>query len=176
MNKPTVTVELLTSPDLWRRAASLTVSGKSVNMPVSKLYMCEHSPIRTVIFWIELRGIPSFVSVHLVRHKIGVEHYVQSLRDDRGGTGKENRLTPTDHGMILNAETLITMSRKRLCLKSHQKTVATWTRVKHRIAKVDSDLAPFMVPDCVYRNGKCYQLSECKPGLEKVMRAYGRIK
>jgi hypothetical protein len=38
--------------------------------------------------------------------------------------------------------------------------------------KVDPDLADHMVPECVYRNGFCPEMRECKPGLEKVMKAY----
>ena len=170
----TVTAQRLTDNVLWRRAASLTARGRAVNMPLSNLYRCEHSPIRAILFWVEMRGIPSFVSTHLVRHKIGIEHYVESNRDDRGGTGEENRLTPVNHGMLINAQALIEISKKRLCYKSHSKTIAVWSRVRNAIAIVDPDLARFMVPECVYRNGLCPELSECKPGLQKVLKAYDK--
>jgi hypothetical protein len=123
-----------------------------------------------------MHGIPSFVSTHLVRHKIGIEHYVESFRDDRGGTGNENRLTPVNHGMLLNAQALIQISRKRLCYKSHSKTIAVWTKVRNEIAIIDQDLAMAMVPECVYRNGLCPELLECKPGVEKVLTAYRKKK
>lgn len=41
-----------------------------------------HSPIRTLMFTVRME-IPYYVSVHFVRHKVGVEHYVRSQRNDR---------------------------------------------------------------------------------------------
>lgn len=169
-----IIIEPLTELRHVQRAAEMTTHGQPVKAPLRAWYRTEHSPVRLRKFWIELHGIPTFVSVHLTRHKAGVEHFVMSNRDDRGGEGDEkvNRLTPVSHGMDINAQTLITMSRKRLCLKSHRKTVAVWSSLRHAIRKIDPDLADFMVPECVYRNGICPEFSQCKPGLAKVMSAY----
>lgn len=167
-------VERLTDERIMRRACDMTRKPGCVpsKMSLRNIYKCEHSPIRTIRFWIELIGIPTFVSVHLTRHKIGVEHFVESNRDDRGGTDTVDRLTPVNHGMEINAQALITMSRKRLCYMSHQKTVSWWSRLRKAIRGVDPDLADHMVPECVYRNGFCPEMRECKPGLAKVMKAY----
>ena len=48
-----------------------------------KILLAEHSPIRCLQFRIRLENLPYWVSVHLVRHKIGVDHYVTTQRDDR---------------------------------------------------------------------------------------------
>lgn len=169
-----ITVKALTGREEVNRAAEMTTHGQQVKASLRSWYKSEHSPVRAREFWIEMDGIPTFVSVHLVRHKIGVEHFVMSNRDDRGGAGNEtvNRLTPVNHGMKINAEAIINMSKKRLCYKSSKQTVATWMRVKNAVEKVDPSLAAFMVPTCVYRNGLCPEFSECKPGLDNVMRAY----
>ncbi|MEN8219753.1 MAG: hypothetical protein ABFS56_26075 [Pseudomonadota bacterium] len=84
-------------------------------------------------------NIPTFVSVHLVRHKIGVEHFVLSRRDDRpAGKGEiPTRLTPVDHAMFMNAAALIAMGRKRLCCKAHPKTIAVMMKIKKAIGLVD---------------------------------------
>lgn len=168
-----VTIKRLTSLDDVNRAAEMTTHGQPCKAPLRLWYKTKHSPIRLMKFWIELLGIPTFVSVHFVRHKIGVEHFVQSMRPDRGGAGDEvtNRLTPVNHGMEINAEALMTVSRKRLCYKASQKTVAIWSKVRWEIAKVDPDLASWMVPECV-AIGYCPEFSECKPGLKKVLGAY----
>jgi hypothetical protein len=169
-----ITIVPVTDLALVQRAAAMTTHGQPVRAPLKAWYRTEHSPIRARLFWIELAGIPTFVSVHLVRHKVGAEHFVQSMRDDRGGAGDDvvNRNTPVNHGLLANAQALITMSRKRLCYNASSKTVATWSRVRHAMRDVDPDLAAYMVPECVYRNGICPEFRECKPGLEKVMRAY----
>lgn len=171
-----VTISKLTDTTLMIRACEMTrhVGQRTTGMTLAKMYRCEHSPIRTQLFWIELRGIPTFVSVHLVRHKIGVEHYVESNRDDRGGSETVTRDTPVNHGMLINAQAIIAISQKRLCYAAHRKTVAAWTRVKKAIAEVDLALSRVMVPACVYRGGICPELKECNVGLTKVMKAYGR--
>lgn len=126
-----VTVEDMTNDRLMRRACDMTRKPgvKPSTISREKLLRCEHSPMRLIRFWIELIGIPSFVSVHLARHKFGVEHFVESNRDDRGGVGdtEVNRLTPVNHGMEINAAALIALSRKRLCYLSHSRTVARST-------------------------------------------------
>ena len=80
-------IEILRHPEEsdWERCKLLalnTVGKKHLKGKVSeewkrKMLKAEHSPIRTLMFTIRLT-IPYFVSTHLVRHKIGVEHYVQS--------------------------------------------------------------------------------------------------
>lgn len=156
-----IRVTKLTGQDLMRRACEMTMNGgQKSKASLRKLYDSEHSPIRTQVFWIEMIGIPSFVSTHFVRHKIGVEHFVMTNRDDRGGDKEANRNTPVDHGMFINAQALINMSRKRLCKKAHAKATEVMQAIKEEIAKVDPDLENFMVPECLYRNG-CHELKTC---------------
>ncbi len=86
-----------------------------------KILKSEHSPIRTLMFTIKMDGIPYCNSVHFVRHKYGVEHYVQSQRKnpDRGA---ERQDAPVTHIMDINAQELIFMARKRLCYKADRVT------------------------------------------------------
>jgi hypothetical protein len=154
-----INAEKLTDVLLVQKACGFTINAES-KMTLAKIYQCEHSPMRTQLFWIEMHGIPSFVSTHLVRHKIGVEHYVQSLRDDRGGTGTEGRATPVNHAMLANAQALVNMGRKRLCYKAHTETYLVMFQIKNEIAKLDKALSDLMVPECVYRNG-CHEVKSC---------------
>ena len=172
-----IIIKDLTDDDIMRRACDMTRKPGLKPSTISRaaLLRCEHSPVRLIRFWIEFIGIPTFVSVHLVRHKHGVEHFVESNRDDRGGGDKVDRLTPVNHGIEANAQALINMSRKRLCFNSHRSTVAIWTKLKKRMALVCPGMSAAMVPECVYRNGYCPELRECKPGLASVLRAYGRV-
>ena len=151
-------VEKLTDVNLMREACSFTINRDS-NMSLEKIYKCEHSPMRTQIFIVKMYDIPTFVSVHFVRHKIGVEHWVKSNRDDRGGEIAD-RDTPVNHMMMLNAETLITMARKRLCYKAHKMTTVVMNEIKREVNKVDPDLAKTMVKNCLYRNG-CNEVKPC---------------
>jgi hypothetical protein len=160
-----------------RRACEMTMHGQQSKIALAKLAQCEHSPLRTVMYWVELQEIPTFVSVHLVRHKIGVEHFVKSMRDDLyiDPTTTVDRNTPVNHGMWINAHALITMMRKRLCYKSHRRTVAALRKLRAAVLLVDPELDKFLVPECVYRNNYCPELRECRPTMERVTSAYKRI-
>lgn len=153
-------VEKLTDISMLQRACSFTI-GKDSKASLSKLYDCEHSPIRTQMFWIEMKDIPTFVAVHFSRHKVGVEHYILTKRDDRGGDKKEDRYTPINHAMFLNAQSLINMARKRLCKGAHWQTVEVMQGIKDCIKLVDPDLYLYLVPECIYRGNVCHELKSC---------------
>lgn len=80
------------------------------------MLVAEHSPIRTLRFNF-LLTIKSWISVHFVRHKIGVEHFVTTQRDDRTGVSRDDKpqAALVNHCMDANAQALIAISRKRLC-------------------------------------------------------------
>jgi hypothetical protein len=154
-----IKVEKITDGQLMRKACEYTINAKS-KMTLDKIYQCEHSPMRTQMFVIEMIDIPTFVSVHFVRHKVGIEHFVKSNRDDRGADFVADRNTPVNHMMFLNAEALITMAKKRLCYKAHQQTIVVMNEIKREVNLVDPDLARYMVKNCVYRGG-CFELKSC---------------
>jgi hypothetical protein len=170
-----ISIKDLTDEELMRRSCDMTRKNglKPSNISRAKLLQCEHSPVRMIKFWIELLDIPVFASTHIVRHFIGNVHFAQTKRDDRGGEGDSivTRLTPTNHGIDTNAQSLINMSRKRLCYNSHRTTVMIWWKVKQEMKKVCKDTSDYMVPECVYR-GFCPELKQCKPGVKNVLKAY----
>ena len=156
-----ITIKKLTDISVMQRACEMTMKeNKSSKITLEKIYFCEHSPIQTQVFWIEILGIPTFVSVHLVRHKIGVTHFVESNREDLGGNGIANRLTPVNHGMFINAQALINMARKRLCFKTHKDTRKVMEAIKNKMENIDPDLSKFMIAECDYRNS-CHELKSC---------------
>ena len=155
-----ITIKKITNERLMQAACAFTINAES-RMSLQKIYQCEHSPLRTQLFWVEMVDIPTFVSVHLVRHKIGVEHFVKSNRTDRAcHTGDLGRMQPVNHAMLINAQALINMARKRLCSKASPETQEVMAAIKRKIHLVDPDLAAVMVPDCVYRGG-CHELQPC---------------
>lgn len=161
-DKVEVLVGQLGGLGLLRDACAFT-TGKPSTMSLDSIYRCEHSPIRTQMFWVEMYNIPTFVSVHLVRHKVGVEHYVKSNREDRPGySGDAGRNQPVNHAMLINAQSLIHMARKRLCHKAHLETRRVMWKIKKAIKLVDPDLFNYMVPECVYRGYNCHELQRCK--------------
>ena len=156
-----IIIKKLTDESLMRRACEMTMARGSSKITLEKIYKCEHSPMRTQIFWVEMQDIYTFVSVHLVRHGIGVTHFVKSNRDDRGGDEKVDRLTPVNHGMLINAQELINIARKRLCSKAHKEATRVVQAIKDAMVEVDPALAARMVPECAYRGGVCHEIVCC---------------
>jgi len=155
---------------IWKdikEAALTTIYLKPINNPDTKwkksILIAEHSPIRLLkINWI-WQKIKSFVSVHFVRHKIGIEHFVGTQREDilKDSTLKNTRTVLIPHRCVANAQAIINISRKRLCQKAHAETILSWIEFLNSI-KVDyPELYYTCVPECVYRGG-CSQIRTCK--------------
>ena len=79
-----IEIQKITNIDLVRRACGAT-TGKDSKITLSKIYKCEHSPIRTQLFWIDITDMPLFVASQLVRSHVGVQFFQLSKRTDRGG-------------------------------------------------------------------------------------------
>lgn len=127
---------------------------------LKQIYMWEHSITRSQIFSIQLIDIPTFVSVHLVRH-VTTTPFVRSMRIDRGGNGFEDRHTPVNHRFIANAESILHIARKRLCYQASEETREVVLVLREKMKEVDPDLAYYMVPNCVYRGGICPEPKPC---------------
>lgn len=127
-----------------------------------RILLAQHSPIRKLQVNWKWTGLPYWVSVHFVRHKVGIEHWVRSQRTDR--TGVDRAKLPqdslVDHECQANAESIIFISRRRLCRQASPETVAAWTMFIGELAKVEPVLAACCVPECVYR-GFCPEFRSC---------------
>lgn len=130
-----------------------------------KILAAEHSPVRTLMYTIGMWDIPYFASVHLVRHKFGVEHYVKSQRKNPE-RGAERQDALVNHVMDMNYMALVNMARKRLCYKADPVTRGIMELIRDELAKVDPITARFLVPDCEYRRG-CHEMQPCGRYQEK---------
>lgn len=128
----------------------------------NKILKAEHSPIRQRLYIWTWYDIPYWVSVHIVRHKIGIEHFVKTSRSDKTGVDRTKlpQDTPVNHKCIANAQALINISRKRLCFQASKETRDAWVMLKEKIKEIDSIMSINMVPECVYR-GFCPEFSSC---------------
>ena len=162
-------VEVIDYQDNWqavKNAAMNTIGSDSGKYPSSawkrKILLAEHSPIRLIELTIRMKDIPYWVSVHLVRHKIGIEHWVSTQRSDRTGVDRNvlPQDAPVDHTIRVNAQALITISRKRLCGQASPETQAVWRAVRKAVKTVEPELASVMHPECVYR-GFCPEMRPC---------------
>ena len=154
----------------WVKTCTLNTVGKdSVSVPTEewlhRLAEAEHSPIRELVFGIKME-IPYWVSVHFVRHHIGVNHYVQTQRDDRTQSTFSRDLKPqgqmVTHIMSINAQELIHMAHKRLCRQASPETREVMIAITRAVLHQAPYLKGLLVPLCQYRNGKCTEMFPCK--------------
>lgn len=127
-----------------------------------RILLAEHSPIRRIRFSWKWKDLKSWVSVHFVRHKFGIEHWVTTQRTDRTGIDRDvmPQDSPVDHECEANAQALIFISRRRLCRQASEETRKAWGEVKDAVAERDPVLASVMVPECIYR-GFCPEFKSC---------------
>ena len=128
-----------------------------------KIIKAEHSPLRCLMFNIDLYDIPYYVSVHLVRH-IHAQPFVSTSRPDIDGNQKpreeQKKSDLVNMRLFLNAQEIIHISRVRLCSKAEIQTRTIWRQVIEELRKIEPELANACVPNCIYR-GFCPEFKSC---------------
>jgi len=159
-------VERFRHEDNWQdiKDATMNTIGKSTGKYPNaawklKLMRAEHSPIRKMRFSWRWKERPYWVSVHFVRYKIGIEHFVTTQRSDRTDVPRDDlpQGSFVSHECDADAQAMISISRKRLCMSSSPETREAWMLVKE---EVEPALAQCMVRECVYR-GFCPEITGC---------------
>jgi hypothetical protein len=127
-----------------------------------KMLLCEHSPIRQLLIKCKWYDLKSWISVHMVRHKFGIEHWVRTQRSDRTNINRDNLLQSNlvEHEFEANTQAFINISRKRLCTQASSETREAWKAVLESIKDKQPELYMVCVPDCIYR-GWCYEYKSC---------------
>ena len=178
-------IDIFKHEDNWKDVKDSTMNtiGKTTgSYPTSewkrRLLMSEHSPIRRIKFYWRWKDLKSWVSVHFVRHKIGIEHWVSTQRTDRTGINRDDlpQGSLVNHACDADAQALINISRRRLCNCASKETREAWQQVKNKVGITEPELAGCMVRECVYRNGFCTEVFTCgynkTKAFEEELRAY----
>lgn len=168
MDNVKVTIDVIGTNRMVADRCRTTVNmDKGTNqVPLSymrKLYLSEHSPIRTKRFLIRIEKLPSWIATHFARHNIGVTHFISTQRDDR--TDIVDRDSQPQGALVTmeidaNAQAIINISRKRLCCQAHMRTRKVWQEVLNVLKVKDRVLYECCVAECVYR-GFCPELHSC---------------
>ena len=153
----------------WVKKLALNTMGKDylmdkeMSVDLKKKYLTsEHSPIRYLRFIIRME-IPYCNSVHFVRHKLGVEHFVQSQRNDRQDNYDRKEApqdSPVSHIMVVNAQELMFMARKRLCGKADIDTQKIMRAIVREVLKTNPEFNDVLVPQCQYLHA-CPEFVSC---------------
>lgn len=149
-------------------AARFTQGKTSINKePTDKfkknIIKAEHSPLRCLMFNIDLYDIPYYVSVHLVRH-IHAQPFVSTSRPDINGNmpprSEQRKTDPVNMRLFLNAQEIINISKARLCNKAEKETRNIWRRVVYQLSLIEPLLSAACVPSCIYRSF-CPEIKGC---------------
>jgi hypothetical protein len=142
------------SLDMWKK---LIVSTGGVG----------HSPLRAVTYRVYVEDVPSWVTVHYVRHHVGVQFYVKSQRTDR--TPNVQQRDKEEQGKLINmmfdinAQALLSMAKARTCLKAAPQTREVMNLLRHEMINnddYDCMLAQAMIPSCEWY-GSCFEPQPC---------------
>jgi thymidylate synthase ThyX len=149
-----------------KERALVTVGLKVKNPPTDEwkksILKARHSPIRRLRFSFLLEDIPSWVSVHLVRH-IHAQPYVRSQRNDRQSNYDRTKApqdAPVDMIWDMNAEELMVVANKRLCNQASEKTREVVRLMCNEVLKTNPEFKDFLVPMCAYV-GECKEMYPC---------------
>lgn len=165
-------VEVLKHPteDDWmlcKKCTLVTVSKDSDKPPTDewkrKLLKSNHSPIRTLEFCFRLTDIPYWVSVHLVRH-VHATPFVSTQRNDRQNNyNREDARqdAPVTMCWYMNAEELITIAHKRLCMQASAETRHVVEEMCKLVVESNPEFDGLLVPNCAYRGGICDEFKCC---------------
>jgi len=129
-----------------------------------KIIKSEHSPLRCLMFHIDIYDIPRYVSDHLVRHHEWCQPFVSTGRSDVLDylpSREEQRMTDLfNTKLFLNAQEIIAISKVRLCNRAEAETRKVWKEVIEELRKTEQELANACIPSCVYR-GFCPEFESC---------------
>ena len=127
-----------------------------------KMLIAKHSPIRRLqfSFYIEC---PYWVSVHLCRH-VHAQPYVKSQRNDRQSEHDRNTAPQNETvSMIwdMNAEELINIANKRLCMLASPETRAVVEEMCKQVISILPEFETVLVPNCKANGGVCHEMFPC---------------
>lgn len=152
---------------LAKIAALETVSLKAVNPPSFEwkrdLLNSMHSPLRVLPFYFRITDVPSWVSVHLVRH-VHATPFVESQRNDRQNNYDRRKApqdAPVNMGWYMTAEELINISHKRLCRLASKETREVVEEICRQVIEIMPEFESVLVPNCYYRGGRCTEFKCC---------------
>ena len=153
----------------WVYRCALGTMGKDSDKVPSERWLhrileARHSPIRDLWFRFEIIDVPYWVSVHLVRHHVGMNCFVQSQRNDRQDKYDRNSArqdTPVTMCISLNAEALMTLANKRLCMKASNETRQVVKMMCLEVLEQCPEFEGLLVPMCEYHGNKCHEMQPC---------------
>lgn len=185
VTKPSLAIRPIVGWDEAYRAALATMGIDSKDKEPSfqwkvRSLMAEHSQCKLVQFCLSFKNLRQWCGIHYLRHmhtlpfihsqrvdRRDLDEYVEKvmsiLSDDIKHAPDFNKRDylfqgeANDQDFYVNAQTLVNISRKRLCACASKETREAWQMVKDLMQEIDPAVAHCMVRQCVYR-GFCPEM------------------
>lgn len=149
-----------------KQCTLVTVGKNAVNPPTMKwmreILEARHSPIRELRFAFKLE-VPYWVSVHLCRH-VHAQPYVKTQRNDRQSEYDRNAArqdAPVVMMWTMNAETLMTIANKRLCVQASKETRQVVQEMCRLVIEKCPEFDGLLIPMCEWNGGVCHEIFPC---------------
>jgi hypothetical protein len=133
-----------------------------------RILVAEHSPIRNLLFEVTWHDIPYWVANQLRTHHVGFHSgeddlvFIKTSRSDRTQQERDNLPQNASVNMraVINAHSLINVSRVRLCGLASLETRKAWELLIDELGIIEPILMQLCQPNCVYR-GLCPEGPNC---------------
>lgn len=130
-----------------------------------KILLAEHSPLRHSLITVDVVDIPFAIMGHFVRHHVGVTPYVTTSRADRTeikDRSERSQMDLVSMRLDLNIQSLINISRKRLCKQADPTTIKIWEAILDAVKEYDEDIYWACVPEGVRTCGCPELFGDCR--------------
>ena len=110
-----------------------------------------------------MENIPSWVSVHFVRH-VHAQPFVKSQRNDRQSNydrAKAPQDSPVNMIFDVNAEELMVIMNKRLCAQASKETQNVARIMRDLVLEKCPEFEGLLIPMCEYHGGTCHEMYPC---------------
>ncbi len=159
-----MSIEIKTWEEDWeevKKAALTTIHKKSTRKDISKdwkeaMIIGRHSPIREFRVKLKITNIPRWIADQLVRHNVGVNNYMGTMRPDRGNVPRSEQTMEqeTVFQQSYNIDSFLNMTSSRLCIG----VVSTETRllvekIVEKLYSIEPEIAKYCVPPCINQGG-----------------------
>ena len=130
-----------------------SIEGKEISSEwKNNIIMSRHSPIREYNIRIKLDNIPRWIADQLVRHSVGVNNYMGTMRTDRKNLPRKDQTMEdlTVFKQTYNINSFIDMCSTRMCIGCVSKeTRLLVEKIVAEVRKIEPEIALFCVPPCI---------------------------
>lgn len=168
-----MTIQVLTDTKEWehvKSAALLTIHKKAAKDSLTAsewkhaMLLARHSPLREFRIRVIIEDLPRWIADQLVRHTVGVNNFMATMRPDRTKRllrDQQSMADLTTFQQTYNIDSFLSMCRTRLCVGAVSKeTREVIQNVVQILSHTEPEIAMYCAPPCIHQGG-CKEKALC---------------